>query len=146
MHCNIWHNNKIMQYKFMWPVLDSHTSHKWISHINLSPYGINYSYCHSRTRYQEYQEFNAENYYKCEARVAMKQWCFTGIAFYYGNNEFIIWQTCRMIGLYIATLPGNKKSISNIASNGDCPTIKWTNKKPTTEWNSCKQSQRDVCG
>ena len=30
---------------------------------------------------------------------------------------------CRMIGSYVATPPGNKNSISNVANNGNCPTI-----------------------
>ena len=55
--------------------------------------------------------------------TAMNEWCFLGIAFYYGNNDFIVWQIWRMIGSYIATLPRNKKSISNVASNDDCWTI-----------------------
>ena len=49
-----------------------------------------------------------------------------------------------MIGSYVATPPGNKKSISNVAINGDCPTIKLMNKKPTTEWNGYEQSRGDV--
>ena len=96
----------------------------------------------------KYQEFIAEYCFECEARVtipkAMNEWCFPGIAFYYGNNEFIVWQTCTMIGSYVATPPGNKNSISYVASNDDCPMIKWTNKKPTAEWNGCEQSQGDV--
>ena len=90
---------------------------------------------------------------------AMNEWRFPGMVFYYCNNEFILWPTyrmigtyvatpagdnCRMIGSYVATPPGNKKSISNVATNGSCPTIKWVNKKPTAEWNNCKQSWGDV--
>ena len=91
---------------------------------------------------RKHHEFIAEYCYKCEAQVtiskAMNEWCFPDIVFYYGNNEFIVWQTCRMIGSYVATPPGNKKSILNIDSSGDCPTIEWTNKKRTAEWNSYK--------
>ena len=47
----------------------------------------------------------------------MNEWCFPGIAFYYGNNDFIVWQTCRMIGSYVATPPGNRKLISNDRMN-----------------------------
>ena len=68
---------------------------------------------------RKYHEFIAECCYECEAWVtipkAMNEWRFPGITFCYGNNEFIIWQTCGMIGSYIATPPGNKKSISNVA-------------------------------
>ena len=100
----------------------------------------------------KYHKFTAEYCYECEAQViipkAMNKWCFLGIAFYYmyGNNEYtcIVQQTCRMIGSYVATPPGNKKSISNVASSSNCPAIKWMSKKPTAEWSSRKQSQWDV--
>ena len=38
----------------------------------------------------------------------MNEWCFPDIAFYYGNDEFIVRQICRMIGLYVATPPETK--------------------------------------
>ena len=109
---------------------------------------IIYSYYHSRTRYREISRVHCRVLLRVRSTSnntkAMNEWCFPGIAFYYGNNEFIVWQTCTMIGSYVATPPGNKKTISYVASNDDCPTIKWTNKKPTAEWNGCEQSRGDV--
>ena len=76
-----------------------------------------YSHYHSRTRYQERSRVHCRVLLRVRSTSnntkAMNEWCFPGIAFYYGNNEFIVWQTCRMIGSYVATPPGNKKSISN---------------------------------
>ena len=46
---------------------------------------------------RKYHQFIAEYCYECAARVtipkAMNERCFLGIAFYYGNNDFIVWQT-----------------------------------------------------
>ena len=58
----------------------------------------------------KHHSFIAECCYEWEARVtipkAMNEWCFQGIGLYYGNSEFIVWQTCRMIDSCLATTPG----------------------------------------
>ena len=62
------------------------------------------------------------------------------------NNKFILIlrQNWGMIGSYTDSKPGNKKSIWNVASNRNCPTIEWMSKKPTAEWNSREQGQRHI--
>ena len=68
-----------------------------------------------------YQEIWVIYSYKCEAWVTipkeMNEWCFLGITYYYGNNDFIVWQIWRMIGSYIAT-PPRKQKLNDLIHGG----------------------------
>ena len=74
----IWPSNKEMLYEH--------------SNVKIDGYYIVITIVECNTR--KYHEFIAEYCYECEAQVtipmAMNEWCFLGIAFYYGNNDFIV--------------------------------------------------------
>ena len=98
---------------------------------------------------RKYHKFIAEYCYECEARVtipkAMNEWCFLGIAFYYGNNNFYRMTNQTNDWSVSSHTPKKQISISDIASNADCWTDKW---EPTVEWtavNNAKESSWVIC-